>query len=270
MAGAVHCSRFKQIRAQQRFNVWIAAEWLCKAVWWAPIHDFAWPRALLCDFVCMRNVGVGVCVCLPRHTVLCLLCELVFLDCVVDVVSPFLLLWRVPADVRRSLSHSHFWSERFSVVYRYYHLLPDLMFKRFCELLWRILNPSSQSDVSQDNIRTGWPLNAHEYPEGYGVAAPPGFCRKRCNCCLSANIGLGVIKASTIPNISFYSLPTGMPQFRLPRTIGFFNHEISRHICHGFALSSIYIVAKSFKQTSLGTGKHTIQVGSFPNEPRLR
>ena len=149
------------------------------------------------------------------------------------------------------------------LVYRYYHLLPDLMFKRFCELLWRILNPSSQSDVSQDNIRTGWPLNAHEYPEGYGVAAPPGFCRKRCNCCLSANIGLGVIKASTIPNISFYSLPTGMPQFRLPRTIGFFNHEISRHICHGFALSSIYIVAKSFKQTSLGTGKHTIQVG-FP------
>lgn len=68
-------------------------------------------------FACV-HVGVGVCVCLPRHTVLCLLCELVFLDCVVDVVSPFLLLWRVPAGVRRSLSHSHFWSGRFSVVYR--------------------------------------------------------------------------------------------------------------------------------------------------------
>lgn len=34
----------------------------------------------------------------------------------------------------------------------------------------------------EDNIRQGWPKNAHEYPEGYGVAAPPGFCKQRCNC----------------------------------------------------------------------------------------
>ena len=69
MAGAVHCSRFKQIRAQQRFNVWIAAEWQCKAVWWAPIHDFAWPRALLCDFVCLRAcMWVWVCVCVSSAT----------------------------------------------------------------------------------------------------------------------------------------------------------------------------------------------------------
>lgn len=32
------------------------------------------------------------------------------------------------------------------------------------------------------NIRTGWPLNPRDYPPGFGVASPPGFCREGCDC----------------------------------------------------------------------------------------
>lgn len=32
------------------------------------------------------------------------------------------------------------------------------------------------------NIRTGWPLNPRDYPAGFGVASPPGFCREGCDC----------------------------------------------------------------------------------------
>ena len=31
-------------------------------------------------------------------------------------------------------------------------------------------------------IRSGWPKTPAEYPEGYGVASPPGFCRESCDC----------------------------------------------------------------------------------------
>lgn len=31
-------------------------------------------------------------------------------------------------------------------------------------------------------IRSGWPKNEGEYPPGYGVASPPGFCKEGCDC----------------------------------------------------------------------------------------
>lgn len=31
-------------------------------------------------------------------------------------------------------------------------------------------------------IRSGWPKSIQEYPVGYGVADPPGFCREGCDC----------------------------------------------------------------------------------------
>lgn len=35
--------------------------------------------------------------------------------------------------------------------------------------------------ASQDNVRIGWPLKPTDYPKGYGVADPPGFCLKTCD-----------------------------------------------------------------------------------------
>lgn len=31
-------------------------------------------------------------------------------------------------------------------------------------------------------IRSGWPMRAEDYPAGYGVADPPGFCFQGCDC----------------------------------------------------------------------------------------
>lgn len=31
-------------------------------------------------------------------------------------------------------------------------------------------------------IRAGWPQRPEDYPEGYGVANPPGFCQEGCDC----------------------------------------------------------------------------------------
>lgn len=45
-------------------------------------------------------------------------------------------------------------------------------------IAWKLFDPR----VSQDNVRTKWPKSAAEFPEGYGVAAPPGFCGRNCNC----------------------------------------------------------------------------------------
>lgn len=32
------------------------------------------------------------------------------------------------------------------------------------------------------NIRKGWPMHPQDYPNGYGVANPPGFCFENCDC----------------------------------------------------------------------------------------
>lgn len=32
------------------------------------------------------------------------------------------------------------------------------------------------------DIRTGWPKTAKDYPKGYAVASPPGFCWEGCDC----------------------------------------------------------------------------------------
>merc|ERR1711963_1227834 len=32
------------------------------------------------------------------------------------------------------------------------------------------------------SVRTGWPRTPEEYPPGYGVASPPGFCSTFCDC----------------------------------------------------------------------------------------
>lgn len=37
-------------------------------------------------------------------------------------------------------------------------------------------------DKELAGIRLGWPMTASEYPDGYGVANPPGFCIKGCDC----------------------------------------------------------------------------------------
>eukprot|EP00811_Abedinium_folium_P034295 NODE_7189_length_1600_cov_9.175832.p1 GENE.NODE_7189_length_1600_cov_9.175832~~NODE_7189_length_1600_cov_9.175832.p1 ORF type:complete len:320 (-),score=70.91 NODE_7189_length_1600_cov_9.175832:83-1042(-) len=37
-------------------------------------------------------------------------------------------------------------------------------------------------DVSLGGIRSGWPKTPADYPRGYGVANPPGFCLDSCDC----------------------------------------------------------------------------------------
>ena len=37
-------------------------------------------------------------------------------------------------------------------------------------------------DDGSDTIRVGWPKRAEEYPPGFGVADPPGFCHAKCDC----------------------------------------------------------------------------------------
>lgn len=37
-------------------------------------------------------------------------------------------------------------------------------------------------DDRNDTIRMGWPRRPEEYPPGFGVAAPPGFCHAKCDC----------------------------------------------------------------------------------------
>lgn len=40
--------------------------------------------------------------------------------------------------------------------------------------------PPSADKIGE--IRSGWPKSAEEYPKGYGVANPPGFCTEGCDC----------------------------------------------------------------------------------------
>eukprot|EP00434_Breviolum_minutum_P001562 symbB.v1.2.001379.t1/scaffold67.1/size356791/5 len=48
----------------------------------------------------------------------------------------------------------------------------------FC---WRV-GHDFQPEKMEDNVRIGWPLKPTDYPKGYGVADPPGFCLKTCDC----------------------------------------------------------------------------------------
>jgi hypothetical protein len=38
------------------------------------------------------------------------------------------------------------------------------------------------SEEALGGIRVGWPKSAKDYPVGYGVASPPGFCSPSCDC----------------------------------------------------------------------------------------
>lgn len=40
--------------------------------------------------------------------------------------------------------------------------------------------PPSADKIGE--IRSGWPKSAEEYPKGYAVASPPGFCAASCDC----------------------------------------------------------------------------------------
>lgn len=38
------------------------------------------------------------------------------------------------------------------------------------------------SDKELSKIRSGWPKQAQDYPKGFAVAGPPGFCWEKCDC----------------------------------------------------------------------------------------
>lgn len=42
-------------------------------------------------------------------------------------------------------------------------------------------NPEA-AQLSLTHIRSGWPKKAEDYPKGFGVAGPPGFCLPNCDC----------------------------------------------------------------------------------------
>ncbi|CAJ1396654.1 unnamed protein product [Effrenium voratum] len=56
-------------------------------------------------------------------------------------------------------------------------LIPDM----FRSKIGHDFAPEAMDDRSS-NIRVGWPRKAEEYPEGFGCAAPPGFCLPGCDC----------------------------------------------------------------------------------------